>query len=93
MIKVYMSILRNIKGVPLGDLGLEECMPPMGTYPLTYEAGMGIACVTLRLSPSKGRYVGHLQWYRMGKARAVWEKNIWGEDIGNGRHNLLVGQK
>ena len=33
----------------------------MGAYPLKGEVGIGVACVTLRLSLRKGVYVGHIQ--------------------------------
>ena len=61
-------MLRKITGLDIGDLVLEEWMPPMGTYTVTYEVGMGITFVTLRLSPRKERYAGHLQWDSMGKS-------------------------
>ena len=41
-------MLRKITGLDIGDLVLEEWMPPMGTYTLTDEVGMGIKFVTLR---------------------------------------------
>ena len=60
-IKGTVSMLRQITVVDMGYLGLEELMPPLGTYMLTDELGMGISCVMLRLLLRKGRYVGHLQ--------------------------------
>ena len=71
-IKGKMSMLRKIKGVDIGDLGLEEWVHILGTYPLTDEVGMGIACVTLRLSMRKGSYVGQLQWNITRKASISW---------------------
>ena len=61
-------MLRNMTGVAVGDLGLKEWIPSLGPYPLTYEMGMGIACVTLRLLLQKGGYVRHLQWDSMRKS-------------------------
>ena len=37
------------------------------------EVGMVIACMTLRLSMSKVRYVVHLQWDIMRKPPTAWE--------------------
>ena len=70
-------MLRNMIGVSIGDLGWEEWMHSLGPYPLKYELGMGIACVTLRLYLRKGRYVGHLQWDNTRKAPNSWE-NLYG---------------
>ena len=42
------------------DLGLEYWFPPLGTYPLKDEVGMGVACVVLGVSLRKGRYYGNL---------------------------------
>ena len=54
------------------DLGLEYWLPPLGPYPLKYEVVMLVACVTLRMSLSKGRYVEHLQWQIMKKRPTDW---------------------
>ena len=72
-IKENMSMLRKMTGLDIGDLGLEEWMPPLGPYTLTDEVGMGIIFVTLRLSPRKERYAEHLQWDSMGKSPTTWE--------------------
>ena len=42
------------------DFGLEEWLPTLGTYPLNYEVGTGLACMILRLSLRNGRNTGHL---------------------------------
>ena len=42
-------MVSNMTVVDIGYLGLEEWMPPLGTYPFTYEVGMGMECMTLRL--------------------------------------------
>ena len=44
------------------ELGLEVLFPPLVTYPLKGEVGIGVACVTLRFSIRKGRCVGNIQW-------------------------------
>ena len=59
------------------DLGLEGLFPPLGTYMLKGEVGMGVACVTLRLSLRKGIYVGHIKWDSMSKYPTEWA-NLYG---------------
>ena len=66
-------MIRKMIGMAIGDLCLEEWMLRLIPYPLTDEVGMGITCVTLRLSLQKGKYVGNLQWDRMRKAPTEWE--------------------
>ena len=55
------------------DLGLEYWFPSLGPYPLKDKLVMGVACVTLRMSLSKGRYVGPLYWDSMSKVSTAWE--------------------
>ena len=55
-------MLRKMRNMAREDLELEDLLPPLGPYPLKDEVGIGVACVTLRMSLRKGRYVGHLQW-------------------------------
>ena len=52
-------------------------MLQLGPYLLKDEAGMGIACVTLRLVLYKVRYVGHLQSESMMKAPTI-RANLYG---------------
>ena len=52
----------------------------MGPYLLKDEVGMGVACVTLRMSLRKMRYVGHLQWDSMGKGPTACA-NIYGAGV------------
>ena len=52
----------------------------MGTYLLKVEVGMGLACVTLRLSLRKGVYVGHIQWDSTRKALTAWT-NLCGSRV------------
>ena len=39
---------------------------------------MVVACVTLRISLRKGRYVGNLKWERMRKFPTEWD-NLYGD--------------
>ena len=56
-----MTTLRNLGTMAREDLGLEDWLPPLGPYPLKYEVGVGLVCVTLRIPLRKGRYVGPLE--------------------------------
>ena len=49
------------------NIGLEDWFPYLGPYPLKDRFGMGVDCVTLRISLRKGRYVGNLQCDRIRK--------------------------
>ena len=62
-----MTTLRNLGTMAREDLGLEDWLPPLGPYPLKYEVGVGLVCVTLRIPLRKGRYVGPLEWDSMKK--------------------------
>ena len=73
-------MLRNIGKMAMEELALEDWLPPLGTYPLKEEVGMGVTCVTLRMFPSKGRYVGHIQWESMMKFPTVWA-NLYGSGV------------
>ena len=53
-------------------LVLEYWFLHMGSYPLKDEARMGVACVTLRISIRKWRYIGQLQWDIMSKSPTEW---------------------
>ena len=41
---------------------------------------MVVACVTLRMSLRKGRYVGNLHWYSMRKGLTEWY-NLYGDGV------------
>ena len=77
-------MIRKMIGMAIGDLCLEEWMLRLIPYPLTYEVGMIIICVTLRLSLQKGRYVGNLQWDIMRKAPTEWKKIYGAGTLGMG---------
>ena len=79
-VRVNLTILRKVRITTKEELGLEGLFPPLGTYMLKGEMGMGVECVTLRLSLRKGIYVGHIQWGRMGKSKTVWA-NIYGSGV------------
>ena len=49
------------------NLGLEYWFPLLGTYPLKDEVGMGVVCITFKMSLRKGRYAEYLQWDSMSK--------------------------
>ena len=59
-------------------------MPLLDPYLLIDEVGMGIACMTLRLSLQKGRYVGNLQWNSICKAPISWAKLYGAGTLGTG---------
>ena len=52
----------------------------MGNYLLKGEAGIGMECVTLRLSLRKGIYVGHIQCDGMRKPPTE-SANIYGPGV------------
>ena len=55
--------------------------------------GRGVVCVTLRLYPIKGIYVGHLQWDSTRKAPTAWD-NLYGDgSVGNGGHHFSRDSK
>ena len=54
------------------ELGLEGLFPSLSTYLLKGEVGIGVACVTLRLSLRKGLYVEYIQWDNTKKDLMVW---------------------
>ena len=62
-----LTILRKMGTMAREELGLEDWFPYLGPYPLKNEVGLGVACVTVRMSLRKGRYVEHLQWDSMSK--------------------------
>ena len=59
-------------------------MPLLDPYLLIDEVGMRIACMTLRLSLQKGRYVGNLQWNSIWKAPISWAKLYGAGTFGTG---------
>ena len=73
-------MLSNMVTMDREELGLEDLFPPLRPYPLKYEVGMGVTCVTLRMSLRKGRYVGHLQWYILRKGPTAW-KHLDGDGL------------
>ena len=52
----------------------------MGTYMLKGELGMGVACLTSRLSLRKGVYVGHIQCDSTRKLPTTWA-NLYGAGV------------
>ena len=56
----------------------------MTPYPLNEELGMGVVCVTLRLSLRKGGYVGHLHWDSMRKSPTAWDNLCGARVLGMG---------
>ena len=77
-------MLINMGTMAKEDLELKSWFPLMGTYPLKNEVGMVMVCLTLMLSPRKGRYVGHIKWYIMRKTPTAWN-NLYGAGV------LVVG--
>ena len=61
----------------------------MGNYLLKGEAGIGMECVTLRLSLRKWIYVGHLQWDRTRKAPTAWD-NLYGAWVLGMGHSIFA---
>ena len=53
-----MLMLSNMTRVDIRDLYLEEWMHLLGLYPLTDGVGVGIACVTFRLSFTERQVCG-----------------------------------
>ena len=84
-------MLRNMVTVSKKELGFEGWFTPLITYPLKDDVGMGVACVNLRLSLRKGRYVGHLPWDSMGKFRTAWA-NIYGDGV-FGLRDIILGRE
>ena len=77
-------MLRKMRKMAREELGLEYWLPPLGHYPLKDEVGIGVASITMIISLSKGRYVGHLQGYNMRKGPTAWENLYGGGVIGLG---------
>ena len=75
-----LTILRKMENMASQELVLEDWLPPLGPYPLKYEVGIGVACVTLIMSLRKGRYVGHPQWDSMSKGLTEWD-NLYGGGV------------
>ena len=65
-------MMRKMGTMDREELGLEDWFSPLGPYQLKDKVGMGLACVTLRMSLRKWRYVGHLQWDIMRKGPTDW---------------------
>ena len=55
------TMLRKMVKMSREELGLEDWLPPLGPYPVKDEVRIGVVCVTLSISISKGRYIGNLQ--------------------------------
>ena len=52
----------------------------MGPYPLKNEVGMGVVCVTLRMSLREKIYGGNLQWESMRKLKTAWS-SLFGDGL------------
>ena len=72
-----LNMLRKLGVIQREYLGLDYLFPPLGTYPLKYEVGMGVAWVTLILYLSKGVHFGNIQWGIVRKAPMKWY-NLYG---------------
>ena len=64
---VNLSLTRKLRVLSREDLSLDDCLPPLGPYPLKYEVWTELACLIFRLSLQKGRYAENFQWLSMHK--------------------------
>ena len=73
-------MLRNMIKMAREELGLDYWLPPLGPYPLKDKVGLGVACVTLRITLRKWIYVGPLQWDSTRKGLTARE-NLYGDGV------------
>ena len=65
-----MEKLRKLVGE---ELGLEEWIPPLGTYTLTYEVVTSLDCKDLRFLLRKRKHTEHLKWESTRKGSIAWD--------------------
>ena len=73
-------MLRKMGTMAKEELVLKGWFPLLGLYLLKDEVGMLVACVTLKFSIRKGRYVVHLQRDNKKKSPTAWA-NIYGDGV------------
>ena len=63
-----LKMLSKMEMMTREELGFQYWFILLGPYPLKDEVGMGVVCITFKLSLRKGIYVGYLQWDIMRKS-------------------------
>ena len=79
-VRVNLTMIRNMGAMAREEIRLEYCFPTLGHYLIKDEVGMGVACVALRISLRRGRYVGNIQWDSMRKGPTAWV-NLYGAGV------------